>query len=108
MKLTHRESEHPPLLSHLTLNLEVQNYFVRSPVIAGDTRVIPRILCFHSFNDEAAISMDTAPSINDRRGRAPAVEKQCELSMKGAEFDISQHSPVTDSTHRYSDARVCS
>lgn len=52
--------------------------------------------------------MDTAPSINDRRGRAPAVEKQCESSIKGAEFDISQNSPVTDSTHRYSDARVSS
>lgn len=65
----------------LTLHLKVQSYFVRPPIIAGDTRVVPRILCFHGLNDEAAIAMDTAPSINNCRGRAPAGEKRCESSM---------------------------
>lgn len=57
--------------TQLTLHLQVQRYFISAPVIAGDTRVIPRILSFHSLDDEATVSVDASPSIGDGRAWAP-------------------------------------
>lgn len=46
------------------MNLEVESDVVVSPAVASHATVVPRILCFHSADDEATVAMHTAATVN--------------------------------------------
>ena len=48
----------------LALDLQVECDLVGPPVVAGNAAVVPRILCFHRADDEAAVAMDTTATIH--------------------------------------------
>lgn len=50
-----------------TLNLQVEDDFVRPKVVTGHTCVVPRILCFHRADDEAAVVVDAASAVDHNR-----------------------------------------
>lgn len=81
--ILHRSFVSISRFTQLTLHLQVQRYFISAPVIAGNTRVIPRILSFHGLDDKAAVSVDAAPSVDDGWARAPA--------EKTDRYDISEY-----------------
>lgn len=58
----------------LTLDLQVEDDLVRPEAVTGHTRVVPRILCFHSADNEAAVTVDAAPAVNHNRSRGPIAE----------------------------------
>lgn len=61
----------------LALDLQVERDLVRAPVVAGHTAVVPRILCFHRADDEAAVGVDAAAAVyQDVGGRPVGAERK--------------------------------
>lgn len=61
-------------LLFLTLNLQVEDDLVRPKTVTSHTSVVPRILCFHCANHEAAITMDATSAVDHNRCRGPIAE----------------------------------
>lgn len=53
------------------MNLQVKSDFIGAPVVAGHTAVVPRILSFHSADDEATVAMDAPTAVHQDRSRGP-------------------------------------
>lgn len=63
----------------LTLDLQVQDDLVRPKAVAAHTSVVPRILCFHRTNDEAAVAMCATPAVDHNRRRGSIAVTQVRL-----------------------------
>lgn len=57
------------------MNLEVESDVVVSPAVTGHAAVVPRILGFHSADDEATVAVDTAAAVNLDWGRCAIATK---------------------------------
>ncbi len=61
------EKQFFPNVVFLTLNLQVEDDLVWPKTVTCHTCVVPRILCFHSANNKAAVTVDAAPAVNHNR-----------------------------------------
>lgn len=71
-----------------TLNLQVKDNLFGTKAIAGHTSVIPRILSFHCADYKAAITMDTATTIDHNWRRASIAKTNVH---KDKQKEIRQH-----------------